>query len=96
MGYEIFGSARENRTRNLPIHAPAQPARFRRFTVRISLQVLWVPTWTWHRVDYLPGVSAISASLFHFRAEQVATHNPLFTSLLVPNIAKELVGWKTQ
>ena len=34
--------------------------------------VLWVPTWTWHRVDYLPNVTALSVSLFHVRAEQLA------------------------
>jgi hypothetical protein len=58
--------------------------------------VLWVPTWTWHRVDYVPGVSAVSASLFHFKAGQLAALNPLFAGLLLPNLAKELVGWKTQ
>lgn len=56
---------------------------------------LWVPTWTWHRVDYLPRVTALSASLFHFRPEQTV-HNPLYSALAVPNVLKELVGWKTQ
>lgn len=57
---------------------------------------IWVPTWTWHRVDYLPGVTALSASLFHFRVGQVLKHNALYSALAVPNIAKELVQWKTQ
>jgi hypothetical protein len=56
---------------------------------------IWVPTWTWHRVDYLPGVSALSASLFHFRVEQAA-HNALYSALATPNVFKELIGWKTQ
>ena len=58
--------------------------------------VLWVPTWTWHRVDYLDGVTALSASLFHFRIEQVLPQNALYSALAVPNVIKELVGWKTQ
>ena len=58
--------------------------------------VLWVPTWTWHRVDYLDGVTALSASLFHPRHEQIVSHNPLYAALVLPNMLKELVGWKTQ
>ena len=58
--------------------------------------VLWVPTWTWHRVDYLPNVTALSVSLFHLRAEQLAAAQPLLTAAMVPSLFKELVGWKTQ
>ena len=58
--------------------------------------VLWVPTWTWHRVDYLPNVTALSVSLFHVRAEQLAAAQPLLTAAMVPALLKELVGWKTQ
>ena len=58
--------------------------------------VLWVPTWTWHRVDYLPGETALSASIFHFRLEQFLWSDPLSSLLILPNILKELVGWKTQ
>ena len=61
-----------------------------------SGDALWVPTWTWHRVDYIDGVVALSASLFHFRTEQVIRHNALFSVLAIPNVAKELIGWKTQ
>ena len=69
----------------------------RRYEIEtIAGDVLWVPTWTWHRVDYLPGVSAVSASLFHVKMDQIASLNPLFAGLLMPNLAKELVGWKTQ
>ena len=56
---------------------------------------LWVPPWTWHRVDYLPDVTALAASLFHLRLEQLG-NNAFFTALAVPNMAKELVGWKKQ
>ena len=61
--------------------------------------LLWVPTWTWHAVDYAPlgdDRAALSVSLFHFRAAQFATANSLFSALAVPNIVKEVVGWKTQ
>lgn len=57
---------------------------------------LWVPPWTWHRVDYVDGVTALAASLFHFRVEQAVSHNALYMTLAVPNIVKELIGWKTQ
>ena len=58
--------------------------------------VLWVPTWTWHRVDYLPGETALSASIFHFRPEQFLWSDPMSSLLILPNILKELIGWKTQ
>ena len=58
--------------------------------------VLWVPTWTWHRVDYLPGVTALSVSLFHLRAEQLAGLQPILTVAVLPALFKELIGWKTQ
>jgi len=57
---------------------------------------VWVPTWTWHRVDYVDGVTALSASLFHPRHEQIVYNNPIFALLVLPNMLKELVGWKTQ
>ena len=63
---------------------------------RAQGDVLWVPTWTWHRVDYLPNVTALSVSLFHVRAEQLAAAQPLLTAAMVPALLKELVGWKTQ
>ena len=56
---------------------------------------LWVPSWTWHRVDYYEGVTALSASLFQVRV-QALHRNALYSALVVPNILKEVVGWKTQ
>eukprot|EP00667_Euglena_gracilis_P017867 EG_transcript_18893 len=50
--------------------------------------VLWVPTWTWHRVDYLPGVLALSVSLFHFRPWPFLLNNPLHALTLLPNLVK--------
>ena len=61
--------------------------------------LLWVPTWTWHAVDYAPlgdDKAALSVSLFHFRAAQAVTANWLFSALAVPNVLKEVIGWKTQ
>ena len=58
---------------------------------------IWVPTWTWHRVDYLPSDEmAIGASLFHFRPVDFVRNNPLFGLLIVPAIFLELVGVNTQ
>lgn len=30
------------------------------------------------------------------RREQIVTHNPLFAAVVLPNMIKELVGWKKQ
>ena len=58
---------------------------------------IWVPTWTWHRVDYLPSDDmAIGASLFHFRPVDFVRNNPLFGLLILPAIFLELVGFNTQ
>lgn len=56
---------------------------------------LWVPPWTWHRVKYLENVTALSASLFHIRPLEMLRNNPLYSAAVVPNIIKELVGFKT-
>ena len=58
--------------------------------------LLWVPTWTWHRVDYTPGVASLSLGMFHFRAYDFAVNNPLFAFALLPNLMKELWGLKAQ
>ena len=81
-----------------PTVDPAESlAHVRRWVVETGPgDVLWVPTWTWHRVDYHDGETALSASLFHFRAGMAAANNALFTGLVVPNMIKEVVGWKTQ
>lgn len=58
---------------------------------------MWVPTWTWHRVDYIESEEiAIGASLFHFRAIDFVANNPLFAILIVPSIILELFGYQTQ
>jgi len=82
----------------LPTERPEETlAHVRRWTVESRAgDAVWVPTWTWHRVDYIEGVTALSASLFHPRHEQIVTHNPLYAALVLPNMVKELVGWKTQ
>ena len=69
---------------------------------------IWVPTWTWHRVDYIPSSAsdhdgdddndelAIGASLFHFRPVDFVRNNPIFAILILPAIVMELIGYKTQ
>ena len=56
---------------------------------------LYVPTWWWHRVDYTFQES-FTVSLFHVRVDQLLGNNPLFAAVLLPNLLKELIGWKTQ
>lgn len=58
--------------------------------------ILYVPTWWWHRIDYLPGETSFTVSLFHLRPTQMIGNNALFITVLLPNLVKELVGWKTQ
>ncbi len=58
---------------------------------------LWVPTWTWHRVDYIPSEDvSLAASLFHFRVLDFYQNNPLFAALMIPAMVKELLGFNTQ
>lgn len=73
---------------------------------------MWVPTWTWHRVDYSPAEEsvgkevgyevkpsdhlAIGASLFHLRPKDFVQNNPLFAFLVIPNLLKEVLQFKTQ
>lgn len=59
---------------------------------------LWIPTWTWHRVDYIGEKQdvAIGGSLFHFRPADFFRNNPLFAMLIIPSLIKELVGYNTQ
>ncbi|CAB9524004.1 expressed unknown protein [Seminavis robusta] len=69
---------------------------------------LWVPTWTWHRVDYTSTSSAtsesdaggqqvaIAASLFHLRPPDFVAHNPLFAFLMVPSLIKEILKINSQ
>jgi hypothetical protein len=58
---------------------------------------IWVPTWTWHRVDYLPSKDiAIGGSLFHFRPLDFVANNPLFAGMILPALFLELIGYNTQ
>jgi hypothetical protein len=64
---------------------------------------LWVPTWTWHQVEYDFSAAnndepslAIGASLFHFRPMDYVRNNPLYAALLVPALVQEVLGWKRQ
>ena len=57
---------------------------------------LWVPPWTWHRIDYIPDTVSLAASLFHFRPSDFIINNPWFAIEIIPNLVKELFGWKTE
>ena len=58
---------------------------------------IWVPTWTWHRVDYIESDEiAIGASLFHFRVADFFQNNPVFAIFIIPALIKELLGVNTQ
>ena len=63
---------------------------------------LWVPTWTWHHVEYSPTddsltqALAIGASLFHFRPLDYMFNNPLFATFVVPAIVREILGLQRQ
>ena len=70
---------------------------------------LWVPTWTWHHVDYTTTTTtsssdeeevtnnlAIGASLFHFRPMDFWDNNPLFAFLLIPALLREALGLQRQ
>ena len=50
----------------------------------------------WHQVRYLPGVTAVSMSLFEFVGGEFLGNNPLFAFSVIPNLVKEAVGLKTQ
>jgi len=82
----------------LPTEDPERTlAHVRRWVVESRAgDAVWVPTWTWHRVDYLDGVTALSASLFHPRHEQIVSHNPLYALIVAPNMLKELLGLNAQ
>lgn len=57
---------------------------------------LWVPPWFWHRVDYLDREVSLAASLFHFRPIDFLKFNSLYSLLVIPNLLKELLGYKIQ
>jgi len=39
---------------------------------------------------------SFAASIFHFRPLESIRNNPLFASLIVPNLIKELIGTNTE
>mmetsp|Transcript_16925 Transcript_16925/g.27503 ORF Transcript_16925/g.27503 Transcript_16925/m.27503 type:complete len:449 (+) Transcript_16925:176-1522(+) len=57
---------------------------------------MFLPSWTWHRVDYLPGITALSVSFFHVRIKDMFTNNPIFALATFPNMMKEFFGIKMQ
>ena len=58
--------------------------------------MLYVPPWTWHAVAYDSTDVAVAASLFHFVPSSFIRNQPAFAVAILPNLAKELVGVKTQ
>ena len=66
-------------------------------TITTAGDGIWVPTWTWHRVDYIESDDiAIAGSLFHFRAVDFVRNNALFAGVMIPALVKELLGFNTQ
>jgi hypothetical protein len=64
---------------------------------------LWVPPWTWHRVDYVASdesstspATSLAASLFHFRPLEFVQNNYIFAAIIVPNLFKEVFGINTE
>ena len=55
-----------------------------------------LPPWTWHAVAYDSTDVAVAASLFHFVPSSFIRNQPAFAVAILPNLAKELVGVKTQ
>jgi hypothetical protein len=58
--------------------------------------LLYVPTWTWHRIDYLPNETAVSLSIFQFIPKDYLIRNFVFAFALIPNLIKEAIGMKEQ
>ena len=58
--------------------------------------MLYVPPWTWHAVAYDSTDVSVAASLFHFVPSSFIRNQPAFAVAILPNLAKELVGVKTQ
>ena len=61
---------------------------------------VWIPPWTWHRVDYTilhttnnkNSSISMAASLFHFRFFDFWYNHPLLAMLILPNIIREAMG----
>lgn len=73
-----------------------------RYTVTTEAgDALWLPAWTWHRVDYsfnksdgadMSTTISIAASLFHFRVWQFFDQNVVFAIAIMPALVRELLG----
>lgn len=58
---------------------------------------LWVPVWTWHKVEYIESKDvALGASLFHFRPIDFWKNNPHYALLIIPAMLMEVIGFKKQ
>ena len=57
--------------------------------------MLWVPAWTWHRVDYIADQPALSVSMFHVRPYAMFANSMEMAVLALPNMLKELLTLKT-
>eukprot|EP00466_Bigelowiella_natans_P017612 jgi/Bigna1/145885/aug1.105_g20593 len=75
---------------------PSESSRFLRPKVLNKGDAMFLPSWTWHRVDYLPGITALSVSFFHVRIKDMFTNNPIFALATFPNMMKEFFGIKMQ
>jgi len=60
----------------------------------VAGDTMYVPSWTWHRVEYLPNITAVSVSLFEFNPVEFFKNNCVFAFTLIPNIIKEFAGLK--
>jgi hypothetical protein len=66
-------------------------------TITNAGDAIWVPTWIWHRVDYIESQDiSIGGSLFHFRPVDFLRRNPLYALLMIPALVKEAAGISTQ
>lgn len=79
--------------------SPDDPAirHVKRYSAMLEAgDILYVPTWWWHRVDYVEDETALSVSLFHVKFEKMVTNNWLYTMLVIPNMVKEVIGLNKQ
>ena len=60
--------------------------------------LLFIPPFWFHRVDYVDDDVAVGVSLFHFRFAPILLNlrNIFFFAITSPAIPKEMIGWKTQ
>jgi len=64
--------------------------------------ILWIPPWMWHRVDYNDEAEtaedklSIGASIFHFFPTLFVKTNPLFSWLILPLLIQEILGFNVE